>query len=165
MIRPPALLGIALVAIAGCSAGTTQTTPLPTAPPSASATATPGAPSATPSPTHSPLVTPTPAAPPSGLSLSPASLTFIDVGLNSQQNFVVTDNAANAAPAESDTCTGIASIALGMAAAPSFSYAVLPVAAGTCVATVTEPQAGTITIAISVTTNGITIQSRGRTRQ
>jgi hypothetical protein len=69
------------------------------------------------------------------VDVQPSSLTFVAVGSGAAQDVAVTQSGFSGTFAESDTCSGIATVAEQSNAGGSASYKVTPVANGTCEAT------------------------------
>jgi len=127
----------------------TSTTPAPTG----------SGPSASPSST--PAATPTPTAPPPGvLSANPKTLSFYTTGASAAQTVLVQQTNFSGTLSETDTCSGIVTVSPTSSASP-YSATVTPVAAGTCTITFSD---GTQTapVAVTVTTAGITVNTKGR---
>jgi hypothetical protein len=161
----------AALGIAGCSAGsatappplfTGTAAPSPTATPTAGPTATPvatatptPAPTPTPPPTPTPSPTPTPTPPPVGAS--PSSLAFTAIGAANSQSLTVSQAGYTGAFAESDTCVGIAQVALTSGNA---QYTVTPVGLGTCQITITGTAGQSAMVPLSVTTSSLSVSGR-----
>jgi hypothetical protein len=98
-------------------------------------------------------VTPAPT-PPGALAVKPTSLTFIGTGAALATTFSASETGYTGAFTESDTCSGIASVAAGAAG----SYTITPSGAGTCSVTITDSYAQKAAVAVSVTVTGGVIQ-------
>jgi hypothetical protein len=94
---------------------------------------------------------------PPALNVNPATLSFDATGASYASTFAVTQTGTGAFK-ETDTCSGIASVAAAAWSAPSATATVTPQAAGTCNITITDAYNQTKVIAVSVTTSGIIIQ-------
>ena len=124
--------------------------------------------SAAPSPTPTgsggsatPTASPTPTAPPPGvLSANPTTLSFYTTGASAAQTVLVQQTNFSGTLSETDTCSGIVTVSPTSSASP-YSATVTPVAAGTCTITFSD---GTQTapVAVTVTTAGITVNTKGR---
>lgn len=149
-----ALLAFAVVTVvAACTPAWVPLNPGVTPIPSSSASSSPSTnPSPTPTAptTPTPPPTPTPTPPPPGvLSANPSSLAFFAVAT---QSVLVQETNFSGTLRETNTCSGIATIAPSSSTSP-YTAVVTPVAAGTCTITFTD---GTQTAPVSVT---VTAQS------
>jgi len=121
-------------------------------------TASPGASSST-SPTASPTATPTP--PPAGvLSVNPTALSMNGTGASYAQDLDVQETSYTGAFTESDTCGAVATVTPTSGAGPSTTFTVTPSAGGTCNATFSDTNNQHVSVAITVTTTGFTVQTR-----
>ena len=91
------------------------------------------------------------------LTVNPATLSFDAVGNAYATTFAVTQTGTGAFK-ETDTCSGIVSVASGSWKAPSATATVTPSAAGTCTVTITDAYGQQKQVGITVTTSGIIIQ-------
>ena len=91
------------------------------------------------------------------LSVNPATLSFDATGSTYATTFAITQTGTGAFT-ETDTCSGIASVASVAWKAPSATATVTPTAAGTCTITIKDAYGQSKTVAVSVTTSGIIIQ-------
>jgi hypothetical protein len=94
---------------------------------------------------------------PPALNVNPSSLSFDATGSTYASTFAITQTGTGAFK-ETDTCSGIATVAAPSLKAPSSTVTVTPSAAGTCTITITDAYAQIKTVAVSVTTSGIIIQ-------
>jgi hypothetical protein len=92
--------------------------------------------------------------PPGTLAVKPASLTFIGTGAALATTFTASETGYTGAFNESDTCSGIATVAAGAAG----SYAITPSGAGSCNVTIADSYAQKAAVAVSVTVTGGVIQ-------
>jgi hypothetical protein len=108
----------------------------------------------TPSTGYTPAsVTPTPT-PPGALAVKPTSLTFIGTGAALATTFTASESGYTGAFKESDTCSGIATVAAGAAGA----YTITPSGAGSCSVTIADSYAQKAVVAVSVTVTGGVVQ-------
>jgi hypothetical protein len=91
------------------------------------------------------------------LNVNPSSLSFDATGAPYATTFSITQT-GTAAFKQTNTCSGIATIASASLKAPSAVVTVTPTAAGTCTITVTDTYGHSKPVAVSVTTSGIIIQ-------
>jgi hypothetical protein len=167
-------------AVYGISASGAQPTPIPTVAPSTSPSASPtptpstspsGSPTASPTPTATPTPTPTPTATatatvaPNVLQANPTNVEIPAPGVADAQTVVVTESGYNGTLSQTNSCGGgtpIASFSAANASGPTWNLVVTGLSAGTCVATVSDTNAQTVTLSISVTSSGFTINSLQR---
>lgn len=111
--------------------------------------------SASPSTTATPTGSPTQAAAPAA---SPSSLAFES---GSAQNVTVTESGYTGSFTESDTCNPasgkIASVVASATSTGSATYAVTPIAAGTCTITVLDTASHATAVNVTVSTAAITV--------
>jgi hypothetical protein len=114
-----------------------------------------GGQTATPAPTPTPTPTPTPAPVPQ------ASQTSVTFASGSAQNVSITESGYTGTFTESDTCNplsgAIASVAAQSNANGAATYAITPLAAGTCNVTISDTSGRGTTISVSVASAAITI--------
>jgi hypothetical protein len=138
---------IIVALLAACGGGSTT----PSAPAVSTASASPS-----PAASSSPTTSPTQAAAPVS---SPSSLAFTS---GSAQNLTVTESGYTGSFTESDTCNPtsgeIASVVAGAKSAGSATYAVTPIAAGTCTVTVLDTAGHATAVDVTVSTAAITVQ-------
>ncbi|HTV92868.1 MAG TPA: hypothetical protein VMG98_09150 [Verrucomicrobiae bacterium] len=116
------------------------------------------------SPTGSATATPTPTAPPPGvLSANPTTLSFYSTGASAAQTVLVQQTNFSGTLSESDTCSGIVSISPTSSTSP-YGATVTPVAAGTCTITFSDGTQ-TVPVAVTVTTAGVTVNTKGRVHE
>jgi hypothetical protein len=137
-------------AFGACSGGNTTTYMYVTASPG-------GSPSS--SPTSSSTATPTPP-PPGTMSANPTSLSINGTGAGYAQSVYIQEAGYTGAFNENDTCTSIASVTPNTGAGPAATFTVTPSGAGTCAAKFADTNGRTISVAITVTTTGFTVQTR-----
>jgi hypothetical protein len=102
-----------------------------------------------------PSATPTPApTPPGTLAVNPKSLSFVGTGATLATTFTASETGYTGAFTESDTCSGIATVAAGAAG----SYTITPSGAGSCTVTIADSFAQKAAVAVSVTTSGAVVQ-------
>lgn len=105
-----------------------------------------------------------PSAKPSGtpsaaLDAAPATLTFTTVGASSAQTFAATESAYTGTITETDTCSGLATVAAtGGTSGASVTFGVTPSAVGTCTVTVHDSYGQKAAVSISITTSGLVVQ-------
>jgi len=128
--------------VIACSGGNTTTYVYVTASPGSSSSASPTAP------------------PPGVLSVNPSALTLNGTGAAATQSVGVLEIGYIGALSESDTCTGVATVAPSSGSGPSATFMVTPSAAGTCSATFTDSKSQHVAVAITVTTTGFTVDTR-----
>jgi hypothetical protein len=138
MTRPPAALragfAVAMLALGAC----TGASPVPGI---GSSTSTPA---------------PTPSA---ALAAAPTALTFTQAGAGAAETFAASETGYTGTFKESDTCSGIATVAVaGSPAGPSATFSVTPQSGGSCTITVSDTYAQKATVAISITTSGLVLQ-------
>lgn len=92
------------------------------------------------------------------LSVTPNSVQILGTGSSSQQAIAVQEAGYTGTFSESDTCSGIATIASASTSGSIALYTATGVAAGSCNATFSDNTGQKQTIAISVTTVGFGIQ-------
>jgi len=97
---------------------------------------------------------------PGVLSVSPTTLSLTGTGASNAQNVYVQELGYGGAFSESDTCTAIAAVAPSSGAGPAATFTVTPSSAGTCAATFTDAHANKVSVAITVTTTGFSVQMR-----
>jgi hypothetical protein len=103
------------------------------------------------------VVNTSPSSPPSSsIVLNPATVSFTAAG--QAQSVGVSESGYSGTFAESDTCSGMATIA-----SASGGFAVTAAAAGTCYATISDTSGNTTKLGVTVTTTGFTISSHSRT--
>lgn len=111
----------------------------------------------------SPAPTPSTAASPPAIAASPSSLSFAS---GSAQTLDVSESGYTGGFTESDTCNPfsgeIAAVSAGSNGNGAATYAITPVAAGTCTVTVTDASNRTIAVQITVSTAAISVQRIGR---
>lgn len=112
-----------------------------------------------------PTPTPSPTAPPAGvLSVNPSNVAIDGTGSANAQTVLVQEVGYTGGFNESDTCAPssgtIATIGSNGASGPSATFTATGVAAGTCTATFSDASGQHTSAAISVTTNGFTIQRK-----
>ncbi len=111
-----------------------------------------------PTPTSNPSASPSPGQTPQGpVVTAPSSLTFTAAGSPNAANFGVSETGYSGSWTESDTCSGIATVA----SSGANTYTVTPVAAGSCIITITDAFSQKGTVNISVTTSSGVISTRG----
>jgi hypothetical protein len=109
-------------------------------------------PTATPSPTPAPTPTPAPLQP------SAATVTF---NSNAPTTLTVTQSGYTGSFTESDTCaplTGTIATVHANATTGTASYAVAPIAAGTCQITVSNSAGQAVVVPVTVSTFALTVQ-------
>lgn len=93
------------------------------------------------------------------VAISPATLSFAS---SSAQRLAVSESGYTGAFSESDTCNPysgeIAAVVAGSNGAGSATYAVTPVAAGTCTITITDATGRAAGVDVTVSTAAITVQ-------
>jgi hypothetical protein len=111
------------------------------------------------------LVAPSPTPGPAGatgiLQVSPPALTFTTV-TSATQNVAVTESNYTGTFAETDTCASIATASTTAASGPQSSFAVVPVAGGSCEITFKDSGNKTVTVSVIVTTSALNVTSTGR---
>lgn len=125
-----------LLIAAGCTATNTGFQPTPT-------------PSPTPTPIPAPAVVPT-----------PLGLSFVATGSAAAQNLGVSQTGFAGNFNEIDTCSGIVTASAVSTAGPSANYTITPLAVGSCSITITGGSGSSMMIPVTVTTSGLTVQSR-----
>jgi len=97
---------------------------------------------------------------PGGVVASPAPLAFALSGSSQSTTVTVTQSAYAGSFTESDTCSGIASVAQITNGGGTAQYKVTPSAVGTCSVLFTGGNAETFALAVSVTKTNVTINER-----
>jgi hypothetical protein len=92
--------------------------------------------------------------PPGTLAVKPASLAFIGTGAALATTFTASETGYTGAFTESDTCSGIATVAGGAAG----SYTITPSGAGSCSVSIADSFAQKAAVEVSVTVTGGVIQ-------
>ncbi len=117
------------------------------------------------SPTGTATATPTPTAPPPGvLSANPTTLSFYSTGASAAQTVLVQQTNFSGTLSETDTCSGIVSISPTSSTTSPYSATVTPVAAGTCTITFSDGTQ-TVPVAVTVTTAGVTVNTKARAHE
>lgn len=116
------------------------------------ATPTPASPMPAQSPTASPSPTPVPT-----LAASTGSLALLNQTL---QTVTASEAGYTGAITESGNCGGIATISPTSGNGPSFTMTATPVSLGSCSITLTDANQESVSVPITVTTFGLTLQSR-----
>lgn len=129
-------------------------TPVPTPTPTPVPTPTP---TPTPVPTPTPTPTPSPTPAPGALTTSPTTTNVNGAGAVNAQTFSVSETGYTSTFGESDTCSGIATVATSNAHGPSATYTVTGISGGTCDATFTDTFSQTASEHIVVTISPFTI--------
>jgi hypothetical protein len=102
------------------------------------------------------IINTSPSSPPnSTIKLTPATVSFTAAGQS--QSVGVSENGYSGTFSESDTCSGIATIANA-----SGGFSVTAAAAGTCFATIADTNGNSTKLGVTVTTTSFTISSHGR---
>jgi hypothetical protein len=161
-LPPSNLLGLTTYGfvIYGISSSATPPSPVPSASASASAS-----PSTSPSPSTSASPSPTPTSAPNALQANPTTVAIPAPGVADTKTVVVTESGYNGTLSQSNSCGGstpIATFSATSAQGPSWNLIVTGVAAGTCVATISDSNAQSVTVSITVTASGFSIQSSHR---
>jgi hypothetical protein len=86
------------------------------------------------------------------VEVKPSSLTFVSAGSGAAQNVAISQSGYTGTFAESNTCTGIATVAQESNAGGNASYTVTPVANGDCVATFTggNKESAPLSVAVNI---------------
>lgn len=95
---------------------------------------------------------------PGNVVASPAPLSFLNTGPSQRTDVTVTQASFSGSFTESDTCSGIATITALTNGGGTATYAVVPQAVGTCVATFHGGSHKTFNLAIAVTKTGFGVQ-------
>jgi hypothetical protein len=101
---------------------------------------------------------------PSGVTLtaSPSALSLDGTGATFAQTAQVQEPGYSGAFAETDTCSGVATVTPNAGTGPSQTYTVTGVTAGTCAIRISDTNAQHATIAVTVTTAGVGVNSGER---
>jgi hypothetical protein len=94
------------------------------------------------------------------MSANPTSLSINGTGAGYAQSVYIQEAGYTGAFNENDTCTSIASVTPNTGAGPAATFTVTPSGAGTCAAKFADTNGRTISVAITVTTTGFTVQTR-----
>ena len=88
------------------------------------------------------------------------ALSFVAIGNAAAQNLGVSQTGFVGNFNEMDTCSGIVTASTVSTAGPSTNYTVTPLAVGSCSITITGGSGLSVMIPVTVTTSGLTVQSR-----
>jgi hypothetical protein len=94
------------------------------------------------------------------MSANPTSLSINGTGASYAQNTYVQETGYTGAFTESDKCATIATVTPSSGTGPAAMFTVTPSAAGTCAAKFADTNGNQVSVAITVTTTGFTVQTR-----
>jgi hypothetical protein len=95
-----------------------------------------------------------------GLSAQPASVDVLGVGATFVKTITVSEDSYTGAFTETDTCSGIATLASSSPAGPSAAFVATGVASGTCVATFADAHGQKTAATIAVSVSNVIINAR-----